>query len=238
MTQSIGNATRRRASDVVRRRLERAFRQHLRVSRARSRQLISGTLLNDRAYELHCLTYILSTLQSRHPGTRFVLSQGSRLAFRIKGGRVDRQNWPYIQAIRNGILVWEVWPNIEFVTASARAAGRTPGWPTFGDTHELDIVVLEPNSATTGFPVSEEIVMGVEAKFRPYNKELLKQLLGVRAEMCQPADVLDANGNKIPNAVGYIRPASRLFAFSPDAAITRYGAPSALFDISLHQLNL
>jgi hypothetical protein len=97
--------------------------------------------MGDRAYELHCLTAVLARIRRDEPGATFSLSTGSAVAFRSKGGKLNRRV-PYIRVYVGGSEVAEVWTNLEFATASVQDAGRTPGYSTYGDTHELDIAVL------------------------------------------------------------------------------------------------
>ncbi|MFN3352947.1 MAG: hypothetical protein ACK4Z5_05000 [Brevundimonas sp.] len=137
----------------------------------------------DRVYELRCLLQLIDKLSARQPYLRFVLSSGSDVMLRSKGGPIDRNADACVE-VQNagGAVLAELWSNVEFWALSYVRSGRPMfSGPTYARAHELDLVLLSPG--VTGRPTPDDILIGVEAKHRPYGKSLLKELLGIRREM-------------------------------------------------------
>lgn len=140
-------------------------------------------LFVDRVYELRCLIELIDQLQAHWPGLRFVLSSGTALRLRESGGPVDRTAYAFVEVQGpDGRALAEIWTNVEFWALSHVHGGApAPAGAPRGCAHELDIVLLNPG--VSGRPDPQDILIGVEAKHRPYGKGLLKELLGVRREM-------------------------------------------------------
>jgi hypothetical protein len=222
----------------VRTALAKAFAARLAVTAAVGASLVGQSKAQDKLYELKALLETMDLL----PGgaaKSFHLVGAASPRFRYKGGRIVRNQWPHIQMRIANQPYAELWNNIEFASLSAIDEHRTPGYPTYGDTHELDIVVTRIGQPD-GYPPYADIEFGVEVKDRPYNKELLKALLGVRREMAYvysgppPAGVCRHAWWSIqgPGAV----PDSALVAFASGGEITKYDGPEVRFGLKMIHL--
>jgi hypothetical protein len=211
-------------------RLRRAFRTQLRMSGTSAKTILDGAKLYDKAYELACMLKLLEDLAGHDPSLYFVLSKGRTVAFRSKGGPIDRA-YPSIEVRRRNRLVAEVWTDIEFVALSAHKLLRSIGSPPYGRGHELDIVLVKPG--TSGHPLPSDIFIGVEAKHRKFNKALLKELLGVRREMCllrksKPNPFVWWNSGRMPTD-----PPSGLVAYCSSSTIMPYAEAGDYWGIHL-----
>lgn len=179
--------TRKRTPDHVLNGLRRSFTREFNLGATPTGTLFASAAIYDKAYELECLIKIVQELKSHlptvYPGAHitFTLCGSTTLAFRSKGGPIDRTKWGYVSVAVNYHPVAEIWIDTEFTSYSARARPRlrSRGYDRY---HELDILVVEPNPHRR--PRPEEILIGVECKHRKFSKALLKELLGVRREMC------------------------------------------------------
>lgn len=227
------SATRATATKTVRNRVKRAFAKRLGITQVAAGGLMGQSMLQDKLYELQALLETMDRLPGSAANT-FHLVAGSSLKLRYKGGRIDRSRWPHVEMRVHGHASAEIWSNIEFVSLSAHAAGRLPGHPTYADTHELDIVVTELG-LPDGYLEHDRIELGVEVKDRPYSKELLKALLGVRREMAY------VGGGRSrfawwPAAGPGASPPSALVAFASGHEIANYVGPEDHFGLKLIHL--
>lgn len=218
--------------------IKSAFSARLGLSSAAAGGLIGQSTAQDKLYELKALLETMDRLPGGVSKSFHLIGAGSP-RFRYKGGRIVRAQWPHIQMRIGGRPYAELWNNIEFASLSAIDEGRQPGYPTFGDTHELDVIVTKIGQPD-GYPRYDELKFGVEVKDRPYNKELLKALLGVRREM---AYVFSGPGAAAvcpfawwpmrgPGAV----PNSALVAFASGGDITKYVGPETRFGLKMIHL--
>lgn len=161
-------------------RLKRAFRSELGIGSKAADDLLATAALYDKAYELSCLIETIQYLQGCGSSVSFRLVGGTKPKFRAKGGEIQRGVWPFIEMRDGSGVIAEIWVDIECLALSAWEQGNPPGNPPYGRAHELDVVVVNPG--TSGRPNPSELKIGVEAKHRPFNKALLKELLGVRRE--------------------------------------------------------
>jgi hypothetical protein len=108
----------------------------------------------------------------------------------------------------------------------------------YGKAHELDVVLVPPG--TNGFPRPADILIGVEAKHRPFNRGLLKELLGVRREMTMR--VSGSHNYSAPHWFIWwsndlpVFPPSGLVAFASSAHILRYNDPADFWGIHMQHL--
>jgi hypothetical protein len=215
-------------------RLKRALRQELGISSATAIGLLDGAKLYDKAYELSCVIQTVKELKAQDPSRSFVLVGGSSLTFRNKGGPIQRGAWPYVELRSNGLAVAELWVDIEFTALSAWKQNKSMSYPTYGLAHELDILLVKPK--VSGRPTPQEIYVGVEAKHREFSKALLKELLGVRREMCYRS--FDRNNRFAwwePKGIIPARPASGLVLFCSGASVSNYTDPAAFWGLSMVQ---
>jgi hypothetical protein len=217
--------------------LRDAFRAHLGVDRLTAGQLLASATLQDKAYELNALIAVMEKLKAMRPTLTFTLVHGTSLVFRAKGGSIDRTSWPYIRIDDRDRTVGELWVDIECVAISADPATKLQPGPLYGKCHELDIVLVVPN--TNGRPLPSETLLGIEAKHRPFNKALLKELLGVRREMTMRGPL---NAHPAPwrfvwwTARLPAHPPSGLVAFCSSDTIDKYTDPADYWGIHMEHL--
>lgn len=215
------------------RRLKRVLRQELGISSATATGLLGGAKLYDKAYELSCVIETVKELRAQDPGRSFVLVGGSSLTFRNKGGAIQRGAWPYVEVRSQGHAVAELWVDIEFMALSAWEQSKSMSYPTYGLAHELDILLVEPK--VSGRPTPEEIYLGIEAKHREFSKALLKELLGVRREMCYKSWGMNRFAWWQPSGILPAEPASGLVLFCSGASVSSYADPATFWGLSMVQ---
>lgn len=214
-------------------RLRRALQQELGVSSATASGILGGAKLYDKAYELSCVIETVKQLKTQDSGRAFVLVGGSSLTFRNKGGPIDRGVWPHVEVRSQGQAVAELWVDTEFTALSAWQQRKTMSYPTYGLAHELDVILVEPQ--VSGRPRPDQIYLGVEAKHREFSKALLKELLGVRREMCYANRGSNPFAWWEPSGVLPARPASGLVLFCSGASVMRYTDPADFWGIHMVQ---
>jgi len=229
--------TRTPVSVAVIRRLQKAFQNHLSVNATTAGQLLSGATMADKAYELRCLVALLNEFKRADHRISFTLQSGTEIRFRSKGGPINRRRWPCIIMQRGSHPIAEIWTNIEFEALSATNQNHTLTIPTYGDTHELDLILTRPN-ISDGYPKTRKLLIGVEAKHRPYNKSLLKELLGVRREMALRSRLTPHHLTWWHSAMLPCSPPSILIAYCGYASISDYDGPSGYFGLRMDHLPL
>lgn len=228
MTRGTSTATQK---DAIQNTFNRAFGAGAAAALGRMDQV-------DRVYELRCLIALIAALRTKRPSLRFTLSAGSGVTLRAKGGPINRTGNAWIEVSDgDGPALAEIWSNVEFLALSHVYQGRPSpaGW-TYGRAHELDLVLVTPG--LSGRPEPGDILIGVEAKHRPYGKGLLKELLGVRREMAfvgKPAQNPWAwwSLGGLPAT-----PASGLVAWCAYASITNYTQAADFYGIWMEHLPL
>lgn len=231
-------ATRTPTPGAVTAKLKAAFQSHLGVDHLTAGQLLAGATLQDKAYELHALIAVMRELKAQRTTLSFTLVHGTSVTFRAKGGPIDRTTWPYIRIDDQGIPVGELWVDIECLAISAGPGAKILTGYLYGKCHELDIVLVRPG--TDGRPTPDEVLVGVEAKHRPFTKALLKELLGVRREMTMKR--WDCQAYPDPHwfvwwsPCLYNQPASGLVAYCSSNTINRYSAPADFWGIKMEYL--
>jgi hypothetical protein len=213
------------------RRLKRVLRQELGIGSATASGLLDGAKLYDKAYELSCFIQTVQELRAQDPGRSFVLVGGSSLTFRNKGGPIQRGAWPYVEVRSHGHAEAELWIDIEFTALSAWEQKKSMSYPTYGLAHELDILLVAPN--VSGRPTPKEIYVGVEAKHREFSKSLLKELLGVRREMCYKSRGTNRFAWWQPSGILPAKPASGLVLFCSGANVSNYVDPATFWGLSM-----
>lgn len=195
--------------------------------------LLGGAKLFDKAYELSCVIQTVRELRAQDPSRSFVLVGGSSLTFRNKGGPIQRGAWPYVEVRSQGNAVAELWVDIEFTALRAWEQNKSMSYPTYGLAHELDILLVK--TKVSGRPTPEEIYVGVEAKHREFSKALLKELLGVRREVCYKSSGKNRFAWWQPRGILPARPASGLVHFCSGASVSNYTDPATFWGLSMVQ---
>ncbi len=229
-----------RTSTTVKKKLRDAFRSHLGLDRRTAGQLLASATLQEKAYELNALIEVMARLKAMRSSLSFILVHGSSLVFRAKGGPIDRAKWPYIRIDDDRGTVGELWVDIECLAISAGRAAKALTGQIYGKCHELDIVLVVPG--TSQRPLPDEVLLGVEAKHRVFNKALLKELLGVRREM-----TMRTNPSRTRNTRRWFiwwahdlpaQPPSGLVAFCSSNTINLYRDPADFWGIHMEYLPL
>ncbi len=197
----------------------------------------------DRVYELRCLVALVDGLRERRSSLKFTLSGGPGLTLRSKGGPIDRQTDAYVE-VRDGPgpVLAEIWSNVEFWSLShvysdgPTPSGPTPSGPTYARAHELDLVLLKPKLG--GRPKPAAILIGVEAKHRPYGKALLKELLGVRREMALRHAPAPNRWEWWSDGGLPVAPTSGLIAWCSEPSIQNYNQAADFYGILMEHLPL
>ncbi|MCW6037453.1 hypothetical protein K4A83_14395 [Spirulina subsalsa FACHB-351] len=212
-------------------RLKHAFQQELGISSATATGLLDGAKLYDKAYELSCVIQTVQELKAQDPSRSFVLVGGSSLTFRNKGGPIQRSTWPYVEVRTQGHAVAELWVDIEFTALSAWKQNKNISYPTYGLAHELDILLVKPKSSDR--PTPDQIYLGIEAKHREFSKALLKELLGVRREMCYKSKGKNLFAWWQPIGILPASPASGLVLFCSGANVPNYTDPATFWGLCM-----
>lgn len=215
-------------------RLKHALQRELGIASATATSLLGGAKLYDKAYELSSVIETIKQLKAQDSNRSFVLIDGTSLAFRNKGGPINRGAWPFIEVHAQQQTIAELWIDIEFTALSAWKQNKTIAYPTYGLAHELDLVLVKPK--VSGRPTPDQIYLGIEAKHRQFTKALLKELLGVRREMCFKSSE-EANPFSWWVAGGILpaRPASGLVLFCSGTSVSNYSGPASFWGISMVQ---
>lgn len=227
----MSTGTRRITPRTALNRLRRAFQRELGIGAASARGLLGGAILYDKAYELSCLTETMKALRVHMPGVSFVLRGGPALTFRTKGGPIVRGAWAFIELVEQGDVEAELWVDIECTALSAWRERKSMTTPSYGLAHELDIVLVAPG--TSGRPTPDMLHIVVEAKHRPFNKALLKELLGVRRETAFKGDDLNLFAWWIAGATIPATPPCGLVLFCSNASVIRYTDPARYWGIKM-----
>lgn len=207
-------------------RLSRAFEGLLGVSRSRASLLLPSNLTAGKAYEAHVLSVICEELKIKE-SCKLILKNGNTLVLKTSGGGINR-NYPWIEVQKNGRVIGEIFTDIEFIAFSYSASGSI-GNPTLGEYHELDIVVTEPGA--TDRPRHDQLLLGVECKNTEYQKNLLKEILGIRREMGLLAGQNKTSFSSWPSRTVPADPPSCLLVYSTSPKITNYSRPGRTFGI-------
>lgn len=217
-------------------RLTKVLATHAALTRRQRNALRSATIpaIHGKPYELSSLAHMLETL-AHDEGFTYAFPSSGAVVFRPVRGPIDH-SYTSIGVLRSGSHVANVWTDIQFSSLSACRntchAGAVPG---FGEKHELDIVITEPGAG--GYPCHTQIFLGVECKETVFTNALLKQVLGVRREMCYFKD-LHRSRLFVSQRWGYVPaiPSSWLCVHGSDSTILRYAAPGEYFGIDFEHV--
>jgi len=193
------------------------LKAHMRVSPARTQNLLPTKSLQGKLYEAHVLATICENLVI-HEGFKISLVGGGILTLRQKGGQINR-NYPYFQVWKNETLYGEIFTDIYFATLSYQMRGA-PASKTKGDYHELDIALLQPNQ--TGYPKHTKVMLAVECKNTSIKKSIIRELLGFRRELSLLQILKPTNFSVWPTNLTPSEPNSVHMAYCSDNRISRY----------------
>lgn len=197
--------------------IQRVFAAY-RAKQPKDRRMLAA-LKDGKLYELFVLSKIVTDLAGRGFGLTFVPSAGAptTLKFKASPGMIKTSDAhfeltaPYARGVGYRLFV-----NIEFDTLGHHHSPTT--WDN-SRRHELDIIVT---TATSGYPPHDAIALAVECKaVANFGKDLLKEALGVRREMCLLAPM--AVASTLTQAGGH--PAKQVAAHPPSEFILAHIDP-------------
>ena len=203
--------------EEAKKRIQRAIRKYARAVSGKDYELVPLTLKNGKVYEAHVLSKVLESL-SDDEGMTIKLIKGEEIWLRGKGGPINR-DFPYFELWRGGQRIAELWNDIYFVSLSHTLRGRLTN-PEPGEYHELDIVVTDPGLSS--MPYHDQIWLGIECKYTDYEKNLLREILGVRRELSLLTDNEDTRLRHWPRRQVKAKPASCLMVYSNSPSVEGY----------------
>lgn len=189
--------------------------------------LLPADITTGKLYEAWVLCDVLRELRE-HENYEIVLREGTKVWLKTGGGPINR-SYPHFAAAAPGQRNLEIWTDIFFLTLSHHRRGA-PDSPSDGDFHELDVVVVRAD--TDGFPQHGDVLIGVECKaVGGYDKDLLRQILGVRRELSYLHGLTQTGFFEWPHEFVRADPPSCLLVYSTDSAVTRYKPTGDIFSI-------
>jgi hypothetical protein len=209
----------------IKNRIENLIKKYARARSSRAYSLVPSSLTSGKLYEAHVLSLLLERLY-RDEEFEIVLINTNYIPLKSAPGPINPR-YPHFDLYKEGSKIAELWTDIEFLTFSY--SRRNSSTPTPGDFHELDLLIVD--SGISGRPRHDNIWLGVECKNTGYNKNLLKEILGIRRELSLLSDPEDTRFSRWPRTSVPANPPSCLLVFSTDAAVASYSNPGAIFGI-------
>jgi hypothetical protein len=201
------------------------FQQHLGITAQVTQGLVPATVSPGKLYEAHVLSRVVERLVVDE-GYELTLVGGSKIQLKSSPGPIN-QNYPRIQLRQLGVLMAELWTDVEFLSLSYCQTSSAA--ITKGCYHELDIVVVEPGQ--NGRPRCDQVWLGIECKNTGYQKGLLKEILGIRREMSFRNGPVQTRFSAWPRPTVPADPPSCLLVYSTDPDVGDYAAPGDFFGI-------
>lgn len=186
-----------------------------------------------KVYEAYILGLVAKNLTQKE-GCSLLLSYGSKIVLKSSPGPINL-SYPSIRVTRGARLIGELWTDVEFVSLSHFMRSPT-STPSAGEYHELDLVMTVPGMRDR--PTHNSILLGVECKDTVYEKDLLREILGIRRELSLLHDGSDPSCRtafkKWPRSSVPAIPASCILVYSTSPAINKYSAPGKVFGIDFN----
>jgi hypothetical protein len=209
----------------IHKKLKDAFRRYLGVSSTTTQGLVPQTVSAGKLYEAHVLSLVVERLVNAE-GYSLVLVGGKKLQLKSAPGPINRM-YPRIELRRNGNCVAELWTDVEFMSLSYCKGGASVA--AKGDYHELDVIIVDPG--LTGRPRCDAIWLGIECKNTGYEKNLLKEILGIRRELSFVDHQQPTKFRAWPRTMVPASPASCLMVYATDGDVKDYATPGQMFGI-------
>lgn len=206
-------------------RIAKAFAKYTGTTSATAASLIPDDVKAGKLYEAHVLACVVRDLTVKE-GFDLVLVGGSKVVLKGSPGPINSA-YPHIEARRNGVCVADLWTDVEVSTLSFARSGLSA--PAVGHYHELDIVMV--SAGTTGRPTPDRLWLGSECKHTPYDKALLRQILGVRRELSYLQADQPTRFSQWPSSTVPGEPPSCLIVYSSSPAVLMYRHPGEVFGI-------
>lgn len=205
------------------------LQENVEASEKSDYQVIKDDEKAGKLYEAYILASVCSSLKNEE-GLRLELSVGEKIYLKRGTGPINRA-YPCIEAYRGDELVAEIWTDVCFLSQSYL---RTSTYskskaPQYGDYHELDILMVEPNLES--YPRPEQIWLGIECKNTGMRKGILKEILGVRRELSFINEPRNTKFKKWPQIEARSNPPCCLMLFSSDEAVEKYTNAGNFYDV-------
>jgi hypothetical protein len=211
--------------------LRSIFGVYLGASATVTQGLVPESVSQGKLYEAYVLAQVVQHL-AMDEGFSLTLVGGTKIKLKSSPGPINR-NYPRIELRRSGLLVAELWTDVEFLTLSYALRGSGP--VTKGDYHESDILIVE--AGVSGRPAHDRIWLGVECKNTGYEKGLLKEILGIRRELSLLQPGQTTKFVNWPRSTVPAMPPVCLVVYSTDINVGEYGAPGGVYGIDfIHYL--
>ncbi|MDA8460931.1 hypothetical protein M5C97_21640 [Acidovorax sp. NCPPB 3859] len=151
----------------------------------------------------------------------------------------DKTKFSYFSAGKAGSGPLEVWTSLQFLALSYSCQPSSPAPPkTHAALHELDVAVfLGPIGSK--YPGHDRLVFGASCKATAFQKDYLRELLGLRRET---ALLCSHQATRAPWFVPPVKrpgdvaskPPSPVVLFCTDLSVLNYGAVSSVGAFTLH----
>jgi len=217
---------------AIKSKITRALRKGVNATTRDLRGLMPASLTAGKLYEAYSLALVCAELKSKEACT-LTLVGSSKITLKSSPGPINSK-YPHIKVEKNGVHFANIWTDIEFVSLSACTTPKAH--LNKGDYHEMDIVLVP--SSVLGRPQHNEILIAVESKNTGYQKNLLREILGVRRELSYLVDPISTVFKTWPNAQVPADPPSCLLVYSTDPAIHKYSSPGNFFGINFYHASL
>jgi hypothetical protein len=207
-----------------------AFKQYVGVTTSDAESLLAVNG-GGKIYEAYVLSLVVRDL-SRHEGCKLTLVNGADIQLRTSHGPIDG-SYSRIKVERQHSIVGEIWTDIEFTSLSywrdPKNSSKLGAKPPPGSRHELDIILTTSNPEH--YPTPDQVLIGIECKHTPYQKRMLREILGVRRELSylnrpQATSFLNWPRSSVP-----AEPNSCLLAYSSSRLINNFTEPGTTFGI-------
>jgi hypothetical protein len=209
----------------IKARIGQALDQYLAALPGTSATLIPDAITAGKLYEAHVLACIARDLTIKE-GLDLTLVKGTKIVLKAAPGPIN-QHYPHIEVRRAGKHVANIWTDVEISTLSYLMTDGSV--QAAGHYHELDIVVVTPNANAR--PLPSELWLGVECKHTPYDKAMLRQILGIRRELSLLRDPQATNFATWPAKVVPASPPSCLLVYGSSPAVLSFPHPGEKFGI-------
>ena len=191
--------------------------------------VIPASISQGKLYEAYVLALVTRELVTKE-GVNLRLVNDSYVHLKSAPGPINR-DYPHIEVEQSGHPIGDLWTDVEFVSLSCWKQGRS-ATAGKGDYHELDVLLAVPGADDR--PLPDQILLGVECKHTNYEKNLLREILGVRRELSFIVDPRRTAFRSWPRTEVPANPPSCLLVFTSDPAVTQYSAPGGFFGIDFH----
>ena len=213
----------------IKKRIEAAIKKYAKARSSKAYSLVPSSLTSGKLYEAHVLSLVLEHLYNDE-NFRIVLINTNLIPLKSSPGPINPR-YPHFDLFNGRQKIAELWTDIEFLTLSCSYRNSlTP--PTSGDYHELDILIVDPG--VSGRPSHKNVWLGVECKNTGYNKNLLKEILGIRRELSLLQNHQSTKFSKWPRTTVPADPPSCLLVYSTDSSVSSYASPGGVFGIDFY----